>query len=198
MASMLNHLVFQSINQLIQLQTTRNHVKHTWIFHLSTFGISSQGHCSVLDGEQGNFALLSGFPDGIWLLFAPFRCRFTEKKAREGQLNEKQERWQVTLREVSKIAVNCQRLNHCCHIPARPLQISAPGVCASMCDLLECVTAALCNDVTQGTSHIPESSGVLLKQLSFPSPSTHTHLHMYTHMSVCVQFPRFLSYSEAN
>lgn len=83
------------------------------------------------------------------------------------------------LREVSAIAINCQHLNRCCHIPARPLQISILGVCVSMCDLLECVTAALCNDITQGTAHIPESSGVLLKQLSFPSPFAHTHLHTY-------------------
>lgn len=100
--------------------------------------------------------------------------------------------------EVSKIAVNCQRLNRCCHIPARPLQITAPGVCASMCDLLKCVTAALCNYVTQGATHVPEFSGVPLKQPSFPSPSTHTHLHAYTcHISLC-EIPRILSYSEAN
>lgn len=96
----------------------------------------------------------------------------------------------MTLREVSKIAVNCQRLNSCCHIPARPLQITAPGVCASNCDLLECVTAALCNDVTQGTTHVPEFSGVPLKQPSFPSPSTHTHLHTYTCLVSLCEIPR--------
>jgi len=92
----------------------------------------------------------------------------------------------VTLKEVSKIDVNCQHLNRCWHIAARYLLITAPGVCASMCDLLECVTAALCNDVTQGTTRVPESSGVLLKQLSFPSPYTHTHTHICTDISVSV------------